>query len=113
MMRTLTLTLVALTALSACTKNPWGNRQLFDGQYFRTQAGGIKEDRTQFVVTVHDAGRSLVGARMAAVTRANQYCVQQFGRSDLTWDVEPEVEDALLPISNGDLIMKGTCDGWQ
>lgn len=112
-MRTITLTLVALTTLSACTKNPWGNRQLFDGQYFRVQASANKEDRTQFVVTVHDAGRSLVGARMAAVTRANQYCVTQFGRSDLVWEVSPEVEDAQLPIANGDLILRGTCDGWQ
>ncbi|WP_375173513.1 hypothetical protein [Pseudooceanicola sp.] len=117
MRRVFILSLVAVTALTACNRggkgNPWGNRQLFDGQYFRVKLDSDKDDRRQFVVTVNDAGKSLVGARTAAITKASEHCVKGFGTSDMVWEVSPEVEDAELPLVNGDLVLKGTCDGWR
>jgi len=118
MKRSLILALIALTALSACAKgrgkgNPWGNRDLYDGQYFRVKLSSDRDNRENFVVTVNDARKTLVGARMAAEHRANEHCVAQFGSSDLTWVTPPETEDELLPIVNGDLILEGTCEGWR
>lgn len=117
MTRVLILSLVAVTALSACGRsgagNVWGNRLQFDGQYFRVQLSTERGNRSDFTVTVNDAVRTLTGAREAAEHRANKHCVKQYGTSDLTWDVSPDVEDSELPIVNGDLILKGTCDGWR
>ncbi|MBB04575.1 MAG: hypothetical protein CML03_03515 [Pseudooceanicola sp.] len=115
MTRTLILALVAMTALSACAKNggnPFGNREAYDGHFFRVKLDRNRDDRAAFGVTVNDAGRSLIGAREAARQKANEYCIRQFGRSDLTWVVSPDVEDAQLPIVNGALVMRGECAGW-
>lgn len=116
MTRFIILALVAMTGLTACGKgkgNPWGNREQFDGQYFRVKASGDRDARQNFVVTVNDARKTLAGARGAGIARANEYCIREFGRSDLTWDISPEVEDAQLPLVNGDLVLRGTCDGWR
>ncbi|MBY6166459.1 lipoprotein [Pseudooceanicola nitratireducens] len=113
----LILSLVAVTALTACGRkgnnNMFGNRQSFDGQYFRVKLDKDRANRAAFVVTVNDAGRSVLGAREAARHRANTYCIRQYGRSDLTWDVSPDVEDADLPIVNGALVLSGECQGWR
>lgn len=117
MTRIILLSLIAVSALSACAKrgdgNLWGNRELFDGQFFRVKLDVDRDARQNFVVVVNDAGKSLVGARDAAVKKANEHCISQFGRSDLSWEVSPFVEDAELPIVDGDLMLKGTCDGWR
>jgi hypothetical protein len=115
MTRALILSLVALSTLAACGKNnnAFGNRQAFDGQYFRVRVSAERDDKAQFTVTVHDATRSLVGARDAAITKVSEHCIKLSGRSDRTWEISPEVPDEDLPIINGDLILKGTCDGWQ
>lgn len=118
MIRALVLMLIATTTLSACGNwggkgNPWGNRVAYDGAYFRVKASGDKENRQNFTVDVRDAGKTLVGARQAASAKAAEYCIRQYGRSDMTWEVSPEVEDAMLPIVEGDLILRGTCDGWR
>lgn len=116
MTRGVILALATTTALSACAggnNNMFGNRQSFDGQFFRVKLSDERGNPARFTVTVNDARRSLIGARDASVTKASQHCVEQFGRSDLTWDVSPDVEDAQLPIINGDLVMMGTCDGWR
>jgi hypothetical protein len=108
---------VALTAVPACGRigkgNPWGNRQLFDGQYFRVRVTSERDDRATFIVVVSDAGKTLIGAREAGITKASEYCVKKYGRSDMVWASGPNVEDDQLQIVNGDLILKGTCDGWR
>jgi len=113
----LILSLAAVTALSACSKrgenNMFGNRQAYDGVYFRAKVDKNRDNRAAFTVSVRDAGKTLTGAREAARHRANEYCIRQFGSSALTWDVSPDVEDTALPLVNGDLILSGECDGWR
>lgn len=110
------ISLVALTALGACGKgkgNMFGNKQAYDGVYFRPKVDSKRDSREVFTVTVRDAGKSLVGAREAARHAANKHCIQQFGSSDLTWDVSPDVEDAALPLINGSLVLSGQCEGFR
>ncbi|EAQ01808.1 hypothetical protein OB2597_00285 [Pseudooceanicola batsensis HTCC2597] len=118
MTRILILALVAVTALSACSRqgggrNLLGNRVEFDGQYFRTRVSSDRENRAAFVVTVRDPGRSLVGAREAARHKANEYCIRQYGLSDIEWDISPDAEDAALPIIDRELVLSGVCEGWR
>ena len=116
MTRVLILSLVALTVLSACSRgqrgNLWGNRQMFDGQYFRAKLESDKTNRKAFQVTVNDARKTLVGAREAARVKAVEYCIRQYGRSDITWAQAPDVEDANLTLVNGALVVSGECAGW-
>ncbi|WP_407492659.1 hypothetical protein [Pseudooceanicola sp. MF1-13] len=112
----LVISLVALTALGACGKrggNAFGNRIAFDGAYFRVKVDRDRDMPQAFTVTVRDAGKTLDGAREAARHKANEYCIRQYGNSDLTWDVSPDVDAAALPLVNGDLILSGECDGWR
>lgn len=117
MRNALIISLVALTALSACAKrgnnNLFGNREAYDGQYFRAKIDRDRDNRAAFSVSVREANRTLTGAREAARHKANEYCIRQFGSSDLTWDVSPDVDDATLPLINGDLVLSGECAGWR
>lgn len=117
MTRATLILLAAVTTLAACGNgngnNALGNRQSYDGVYFRARVSDAKDNPAQFTVTVNNATRTLAGARDAARTGAHEHCIKQFGVSDLTWQTSPDVEDAQLPLSNGDLILSGTCDGWR
>ncbi len=108
---------VALTAgVAGCGKrgpnNALGHRQQFDGQYFRAKIDKDRDNRAQFIVSVNDAGRSLVGAREAGRVKAVEYCIRQYGLSDIDWVQSPDVEDDELSLVNGDLILSGACKGW-
>lgn len=110
------ISLVALTALAACSKkggNTFGNRIEFDGVYFRTKLDRDRDVPKQFTVSVRDAAKTLTGAREAARHKANEYCIRQFGSSELTWDVSPDVEDAALPLVDGALVLSGECAGFR
>lgn len=117
MKRVMILSLVALAALSACGKSGsrdlFGVRQAYDGVYFRAKVDADRDNRQFFTVSVKDAGQTLVGAREAARHKGNEYCIRQFGTSDITWAVDPDVEDAQLPLVNGELILSGECAGWR
>ena len=117
MKRALILSLVAMTVLSACgkagTRNLFGFRQAYDGVYFRPKVSGDRQNRHMFTVSVKDAGQTLVGAREAARHKANEYCIRQFGSSEITWAVSPDVEDDQLPLINGELVLSGECAGWR
>jgi len=108
MIRPLVLfSIVGALALSACTDSD--NRIAYDGQYFRTKVSAIDKDRDVFVLTVKDPNKSLTGARLAAHHEGTQYCVGNFGTSDIAWDIDPLDEEAQLRIEGDLLTFQGTC----
>ena len=107
------VTTASCARVKNASENVFGAHQTYEGVRFRAKLDSDREDRANFVVTVNDAGQSLSGAREAARHQAVEYCIKQYGLSEIDWEVSPDVEDdAALPIVNGDLIMPGECKGW-
>ena len=105
-----TLLLSASLALSACAKKE--ERVFFDGVYFPVKDKAIKDDRQSFVVTVRRAERSIKGAREAGRHGGTDYCLKNFGTSDIEWTLGPDVPDHLLERSGGNLVFRGRCVLW-
>ncbi|MBM2576197.1 hypothetical protein JQC91_07755 [Jannaschia sp. Os4] len=111
---------LALAAVAGCARlasipvpfrTPDGgtNRVEFDGQRFRTRISATTPDRRGFAVSVGQPSRSVAGALEAGRHRAIGYCLNRFGGSDILWDAGPDREADALVLSEGALILTGTC----
>ncbi len=112
-MRASHITGLALIAalLAACGQSERrANRVAFDGVEFRARSEQVGEEREEFAISVPRAGQSPEGARKAGAHEATRYCIVNFGRSDLEWEIGPEDEG--LVIENDTLTLRGRCDGW-
>ena len=107
MMRFVVLSCCAAIALAGCGVDE--DDILFDGQYFKTRLKSERGDRPNFTVTARPVSASLLGAREAARYEATVYCVNNYGRSDIAWDVGPDSPDDALTIDSDTLVFAGRC----
>ena len=101
---------VAGPTLQACG-DPRETQFAFDGQFFRSAARKVEDDRQVFDVTVSPVSASLDGARAAARYEATRYCVETFGNSSVIWQSDPDAPVEALGIENDTLILRGMCEG--
>lgn len=102
--------IATLLATSGCAQLSVDDGLRFDGQRFRINASKESRDsRQNFEVSVAPASRSLDGARGAALHGGVEYCIENYGTSNIKWVVAPDVED-ITPYINGDkLRLTGQC----
>lgn len=105
---------VALATVAGCSgpNAVMMNRHTFEGQYYRAKLSAEKDVRERFVVVVQDAAKGLAGAKEAGRYEATKYCAKNFGWSGVDWTVGPDMPDASLTISDGNLTLQGECKGW-
>ena len=101
------MALIALLSVTACGQDEDAIR--FDGQVFSSRLKSERGDRARFVVTARPVSASLAGAREAARYEATSYCVNEYGSSDIDWQVSPDAEEAELPIEGDTLTLQGEC----
>lgn len=106
-MRKATFILLAAMTLTACEER--AERVSFDGIYFPTKSSKASEDRQDFVATVRRADRNPDLAREAGRYEGTQYCLQNFGTSNIDWTRGP---DDSVTVSNGRLTFEGRCIIW-
>ncbi|WP_372609945.1 hypothetical protein [Aquicoccus sp.] len=102
--------IAALLAGCGVTDRMRANQVAFDGVEFRPRSEQAGDEREAFTITVPRASQSPEGARLAGAHEATRYCIENYGRSDLEWDVGPEDEG--LVVENDTLTLQGRCDGW-
>lgn len=102
--------IAALLAGCGAADRMRANRVTFDGVEFRPRAEQLGDEREAFAITVRRVSRSPEGARLAGAHGATRYCIENFGRSDLEWEIGPE--DETLTIEGDTLRLVGRCDGW-
>lgn len=93
--------------LAGCSNNK--NLILYEGQAFRAKVGKVDKQRDVFVVTVKDAGKSIDGARAAAHQRGTEYCVENFGTSQIIWNVDPLDPQTQITLTDNTLTFQGQC----
>ena len=104
------ITLSALM-LGACTDD--SKRVYFDGNYYPSKAKHRdKDNRKLFTATVRRAAQGMNGARAAALHAGTDYCIKNFGTSDIDWTVGPGAEHAQIVTSNGNVVVRGECRIW-
>ena len=107
-------TIVLLTmamAVAGCANK--SERVLFDGNYYPTKARAAdKSDRQNFNVSVRRAAEGLRGARAAALHAGQQYCLKNYGTSEIAWTVAPDAPQATNLGSSGNLVASGRCLLW-
>ena len=84
----------------------------FNGEYYPAKVSRDRDAREQFQVAVRRADRGLTGAREAGRYEATQYCLKEFGTSNIDWVNGPDAEDGRLQVSNGRLLLNGECVTW-
>lgn len=100
---------VAMT-VGACENRRKKNDIAFDGVFFTTKASYVsKESREHFTVEVSKASKSLDGAKEAGRYQATQYCVENFGTSNINWISGPDSEPQDLKFDKETLIFEGNC----
>ena len=105
------LLLVATVAVAGCSKK--SERVYFNGNYYPSKARAAdKADRKRFTVSVRRADQGRAGAREAGRYGGKQYCLQNFGTSEIAWTVGPDAPDAVLARQSGRLTFSGTCVLW-
>lgn len=105
------LSLLVILALAGCQSRT--ERVLFDGQYYPTRERAVsRDDRQAFQVTVRRADRGIAGAREAGRHGGTNYCIKNFGTSEIEWAVGPDAPDESLQISGGSLTLSGRCITW-
>jgi hypothetical protein len=103
--------LVTGLALSACSRKE--ERVLFDGNYYPTKARAAdKADRKTFTVSVRRASRGLNGAKAAGAHAGKQYCLENFGTSEINWRVGPDAPEGTFDRSASSIALSGTCVLW-
>lgn len=101
---------LALTAVSGCSRIKKDDGLRFDGQRMRINAKRVdKDDRTLFTVTAAPVSRSLEGAKGAAHYGGTEYCIENFGTSNIKWDIAPNSEEAATQVNRDTLTLKGQC----
>lgn len=101
--------LAAFSMLGGCAQNGEND---FVGSEYRSKSWPVKGDRQAFVVVVSGAGADGSAPREAARYRATQYCLGNFGTSDIDWTVGPETSSDGLRRWRGGLVFYGRCRIW-
>ncbi|NNE53571.1 MAG: hypothetical protein HKN30_14355 [Sulfitobacter sp.] len=99
--------LIGVLVLTGCGNND--DRILFDGHYYRTKVKKVDGQIDVFTVQIRDVSQSLEGARQAGRFAGTEYCVENYGSSDIKWEVGPDTPDAELQIVDNRLIFSGVC----
>ena len=103
--------LADMLAVSGCSKK--SERLLFNGAYYPTKARTAdKAERTAFTVSVRRADQGLKGAREAGRHGGREYCLNNFGTSEIAWTVGPDAPDTVLVAMGGSLVLSGKCVLW-
>ncbi|MGR3803574.1 hypothetical protein [Marinibacterium profundimaris] len=103
--------LVAVTVTGGCSSGFFSSREavLFDGIDFRRKAKTPdRNDRKSFQVTVRPVSASMSAARRAGKYEGTSYCINNFGNSDIKWQIGPEAE--VVPVENDTLTLVGRCN---
>ena len=108
--------LALVAGLSACgvsqKRAEKRERLQFDGYRYKVRLNTERDSVEKFSVEVGGATQSLNGAREAGTFKATEYCLKQFGLSDVDWVNGPDVDDAALVLDGDTLILSGACRGW-
>ncbi|MBI6630230.1 hypothetical protein JAO82_10090 [Pontibaca sp. S1109L] len=82
----------------------------FDGVYFKAKAAAVNKTvtRSVFIVQVADASQSITGAREAGRYEGTRYCIENYGTSDIIWEIGPDNPE--LVLADDTLTLKGMCD---
>lgn len=97
----------AALLLTGCENND--DRIAFDGQFFRTKVSKVDKQLDVFTVNIRDVSRSLDGARQAGHHAGVEWCVENFGSSDIEWSVGPDTPPEQLQIVDDRLNFSGVC----
>jgi hypothetical protein len=100
-------TAICAGLLVGCTSSE--DRILFDGQFYKTSVRKVEKQLDVFTVTVKPVSKSLLGARQAGSHAAVEYCINQFGASDIIWTAGPDVPQAQLNIEKDVMTLQGQC----
>lgn len=86
----------------------------FDGQKYRVKAQQVGDEREEFQTLVTKASRSLEGTREAGRHGSVEYCIKNFGRSDIEWAAGqgPDDENLAQRISDDQVTFRGRCKAW-
>lgn len=106
-MKPIVLIAALATALAGCTNSK--DRVQYDGQYFRTKVSKVDKQVDVFTVRVKDPTKSINGARAAAHHEGTAYCVENFGTSDIIWNVDPLDAEAAVTVTDNTLVFEGRC----
>ncbi len=103
------LALALIGALAACSGGA-PKSYPFDGVHFNAKARAVnkKVTRSIFTVQVAQASRSFKGAREAGRYEATRYCIENYGTSDITWEIGPDSPG--LVLADDTLTLKGKCE---
>lgn len=83
----------------------------FQGEVYRaTSTAG--DPRESFTATARPVGAGPAGAVLAAEHEGKRYCIENFGTSDIVWDIGPDSDPAALPVEGDAVTLAGTCDPW-
>lgn len=97
---------IALT-LGACSNDD--DLIAFDGKFFRTKVKKVDKQWDVFTVEIRDVSQSLEGARQSGQYAGIEYCVGQFGTSDVIWTVGPDTPAEQLRIVDDRMTFRGRC----
>lgn len=98
---------LGLATLGGCINEE--NRIPFDGHFFRTKVRAVEKQIDVFTVTIPGVSRSFDGAREAGRYAATEYCVNNYGSSDIIWTVGPDTPKAQLNIEKDTIVFQGKC----
>ncbi|MGH1425333.1 MAG: hypothetical protein ACRBBU_11440 [Pseudooceanicola sp.] len=111
--------IAGLVAVSGCSVlqgagrlASFNNRQTFEGFYYPARVAVDPTAAEKFEIAVSRATQSLSGAKEAGRYAAVKYCLKQFGQTDITWSISPDMDDAALTIADDTLTLRGECKGW-
>ena len=100
----------ALLATTGCARTSGDDGLRFDGERFRINTSKVsRDDRQSFNVTVAPVSRSIQGARQAALHGGVQYCIENYGTSNIKWVVAPDAEVISGQIDGEKLRLRGEC----
>lgn len=107
-MKILSVFLAALLCLTACTDQR--KRPAFDGQFFRASAKKDGDDRADFIASVRPVSASLAGALEAGRFEGTRYCIENYGTSDILWEIGPDQDPETVVVDGDGLVLKGRCN---
>ncbi|MGB7242158.1 MAG: hypothetical protein WBC93_08745 [Sulfitobacter sp.] len=100
------LLVAILAALGGCNRK---DRLSFDGQYYRTKISKVDGQRHVFAVTSSPVSASLKGALEAARYKATEFCVNDYGSSEIEWVIGPDQDEGTYVVTNDALTLQGAC----